>query len=365
MLAVQEYLNSGKSLDDLYEEFGVLSTHDISSGLVILNYGYDDSNKTHPIVKECRALVLDFHNNFALVARSFPRFFNLGEVENDPFDFSDFYVQDKQDGSLILIYYYPRLGKWFISTRKTFAQMPIPETNFTWEALVLKCLDTRKDDLHTFLNPDLTYVCELCSPYNRIVTPYADARLYLITAFRGEQELSYDELMTVNTRNRMKQIDTFCSNSLEQVCLYVDRRGQECPTYEGVVIRDSYNNRLKIKNKMYLRLHKLKTNGDLTPKHFFSMILDKDDDDFVSAFPEFNSEVQKYRERIVNEFSYLSDFWERTKSISNQKDFALAIKDYPLKHILFAARANNTHPMNLIENFKEKFVEYLCSEEPR
>lgn len=365
MLAVQKYLNSGKSLDDLYNEFNITSTYDKSTGLVILNYGYDDSKKTHPIVRECRALVLDANNNFNLVARSFPRFFNLGEVENDSFDFSDFYVQDKQDGSLILIYYYPPLGKWFISTRKTFAQMTIPDTNFTWEELVLKCLNIKKDNLHVLLRKDLTYVCELCSPYNRIVTSYEDTRLYLITAFRGEQELSYNELLTVPTWNRMKRINTFCSSSLEKTIDYVEQKGKEHPTYEGVVIRDKYNNRLKIKNKQYLYLHKLKTNGALTPKKFIGMILDKNDDDFISVFPEFSSEINRYQAIISNLLSDLSSVWERNKSITNQKDFALAIKDYPLKHILFAARANNTHPINLIENFRDKIIEYLCLEESK
>ena len=61
----------------------------------------------HPVVRECRGLVLHAQTH-DLVARSFPRFFNWGEMaeEMKGFDFSDFTVHTKEDGSLVLLYFF-------------------------------------------------------------------------------------------------------------------------------------------------------------------------------------------------------------------------------------------------------------------
>ena len=59
MLNVQNYLRSGKTLDDLTDELGIKSTPHENLPLVILNYSQIDSPKTDAIVRECRGLILD------------------------------------------------------------------------------------------------------------------------------------------------------------------------------------------------------------------------------------------------------------------------------------------------------------------
>lgn len=82
-MKVQEWLrNNGGNLELLEEQLGI--THNVhEDGRVILNYSQIDSPKQNPIVMECRGLILDKNNNWELVARSFPRFFNRGEIDTD------------------------------------------------------------------------------------------------------------------------------------------------------------------------------------------------------------------------------------------------------------------------------------------
>lgn len=107
MLEIQKYLLSGGSFCDLNEKLGIKPCYHPELPLVILNYDQIESPKLDPFVREARGLVLN-SNDFSLVARSFPRFFNWGEVpeEMDQFDFTDFTVQSKEDGSLALLYYF-------------------------------------------------------------------------------------------------------------------------------------------------------------------------------------------------------------------------------------------------------------------
>jgi len=79
-MKVQDWLrNNDGNLELLEEQLGIKATcHE--DGRAILNYSQIDSPKQHPIVLECRGLVLDMNNNWELVARSFSRFFNRGEI---------------------------------------------------------------------------------------------------------------------------------------------------------------------------------------------------------------------------------------------------------------------------------------------
>lgn len=89
MLKVQEYLSDYAktlgpqgALNKLNEELAIrVATHEWLP-LVILNYDQLDSPKTHPIVRECRGLVLEMET-WKVVARAFERFFNLGEAGID------------------------------------------------------------------------------------------------------------------------------------------------------------------------------------------------------------------------------------------------------------------------------------------
>ncbi len=98
-LEVQKYLRSGKTIEDLNNELGIMTAKHPVLPFVILNYNQIESPKTDKIVRECRGLVLH-SDTYDLVARSFSRFFNWGEVQEEMknFDFSNFIVQEKIDG---------------------------------------------------------------------------------------------------------------------------------------------------------------------------------------------------------------------------------------------------------------------------
>lgn len=75
MLEVQKYLKT-HSLEELKDEFDI--NYKEYDDRVILKYRIDSKPKFHPIVKECRGLILSLPN-FDVIARGFDRFFNYGE----------------------------------------------------------------------------------------------------------------------------------------------------------------------------------------------------------------------------------------------------------------------------------------------
>lgn len=344
MLEVQNYLSSGNSFEDLTAELGIKAAYHPTLPLVILNYSQIDSPKTNPIVRECRALVLttDTHQ---VVAKSFDRFFNWGEVaeEMSSFDFSDFVVQSKEDGSLALLYHYD--GHWRVNTRGSFAQDKMEFQSFTWEQAVCKALRMNSlDEIDARLGYDLrgcTLVCEFCSPWNKVVRKYEQPVLYLLTAFGvgGEMDVGYCEKLAVQLDVLRPTLYQF--TNIEQIQKFLQDQAAADPTFEGVVMRDRHGHRWKVKSPTYLGLHRLRGEGDnlYNPKHLLPFVLAGEESELLAYFPEAAEAFYRTKSRVLEAYVRLLHLWADHKDIEQQKDFALAIQGKsPFTFMLFNVR---------------------------
>jgi hypothetical protein len=327
MLETQKYLLD-KSLDDLKAELGIKVTQDPELGLVILNYDQIESPKTHPIVRECRGLVLEL-GTWRIAARSFPRFFNWGEVADEMglFDFGEFHTDSKEDGSLCIIYNYQ--GQWLANTRGSFGTDIMQFQDFTWREGFLRALGVDSfDQLDRFLDPRLSYVCEFVSPWNKVVRNYSEPTMYLLTVFRGKTELSRDKIRSLENIDRLFRLpQSYSFGSIDEISEYIRRIQAEDPTNEGVVIRDSGNRRWKIKSPAYLSLHRMRGEGDnlYNPKNILPFVLTGEGDELLTYFPEVKDRFLEIKAKVDLEYLKLFDVWQSAKGIENQKEFALSI----------------------------------------
>lgn len=348
MLNVQKFLIDNGH-DALYEQYKINTVFHETDPLVILNYDQIESSpKTHPIVRECRGLVLHSQTH-DLVARSFSRFFNWGEVQDEMknFDFSNFAVQTKEDGSLIVIYNF--CNEWRVNTRGSFARDNMQFQTFTWEDGILQAMGvSNRAELDMYLDPNITYVGEFCSPWNKIVRRYQQPVMYLLTAFRGMHELTHEECdklaleieytATSKIFVRPQRLDF---KSLEEVQEYLSSQAAADPTYEGVVLRDANNNRWKIKSSTYLGLHRLGSckDGLFNPKNLLPFVLSGEKDELLTYFSEVTERFNELELEVQQLYSQLEVTWRDCKDIELQKDFALAIKGRtPFTGILFDVR---------------------------
>jgi len=341
MLEVQKFLQT-KTFDDLNAELGIKVNYHEELPLVILNYSQIESPKTHPIVRECRALVLH-RDTHEVVARSFSRFFNWGEVQDEMhlFDFSSVSIQSKEDGSLALLYHFD--GKWRVNTRGSFAQDVMQFHNHTWESAICKAANVETlDDLGVALNKDITFVCEFCSPWNKIVRRYDQPCLYLLTAFDTqsgvELEPSQCDGFAKAAGLLRPVVYNFCN--IEEIQEFLQGQAEKDPTYEGVVIRDRNNQRWKIKSATYLGLHKLRGEGDnmFNPKHLLPFVLAGEEGELLTYFEEVREQFFELKARVYEEYADLLEVWADNKHIQDQKEFALKVKEVPFASVLFSVR---------------------------
>jgi hypothetical protein len=337
MLQVQEYLRSGKTLDNLKSELGVNYVVHDSYPLVILNYDQIESPKINPIVRECRGLVLEM-KTYNLVSRSFNRFFNCGEhvEEMKLFDFSKFHALSKEDGSLVNLYNYK--NKWFANTRGSFGHQKIQSSDITWHEGFCKALKVNNlDELK--LDPSLTYSCEYCSVYNKVVRMYKEPVMYLLSVFRGHQELSLDEIDLIKFDNFLFP-ERFLFNDIKHIQDFLNDKAKDDPTFEGVVIHDG-NLRFKIKNTTYMALHALKGDGDnlFLPKNLLPFILSGEEDELLIYYPEVTETYYEYKQLVDKAYAALLNTWRECWPIEDQKTFAIAISGKtPFTGLLFTLR---------------------------
>lgn len=334
MLETQQRLRAGGSLDDL----AIKVTKHPELPLAIYNYDQIVSRpKTHPIVRECRGLVLHSETH-DLVARAFPRFFNWGELadELDQFNWSDCVAHDKEDGSLCILYNFN--GQWHANTRGSFALDQMQFQSLTWRQGFCAAMGVQSlRDLDGVLDLSLTYVCEFVSPWNKVVRAYSEPRMYLLTAFRGTEELSHHETELLAGPFIKPQKYTF--NHIDQVTEWITELANTDKTYEGVVLRDSGNRRWKVKSPTYLALHRMGGENVYNPKNLLPFILSGEGDELLTYYPEVTKVYNALKNRVTGWYAVLEDLWLETKDIVSQKDFALAIKDRtPFTGVLFQTR---------------------------
>ena len=309
--------------------------------LVVLNYCQIESDKNHPITNECRSLVLEY-DSWQVVSRSFDRFYNEGETQAIDVDITEAVCYEKMDGSLIGLFYYD--NAWLYRTRS----MIMPESvmddfGTTWKGHIETALgQSYEATLNGF--EDHTFIGELTSPENRIVTKYESQQpRFTLLAVRdklgayvqGEGYITAVFLEGNSTWNRPR-IYKF-STMPECLAAAKELRNLE----EGFVI---YNGAgvpcKKVKNPAYVAAHHLRGEG-LTERRVLDLIIMNETDEYLGIFPEDKAKFQPY----LDAFDALSSSmrlyygWTITEGkLLTQKEFALRVKSSAIAPMCFSYR---------------------------
>jgi hypothetical protein len=241
-----------------------------------------------PLAGECRGLILE-KNTWNIVAFPFTKFYNLGEERAtsvlEKFDFTNFDVFEKLDGTLIICYWYK--FQWHFATRsnpvgnndysgcgKTFAQLVSDTIVRTYGSL---------ETFYTFLDMDITYMFELTTPFNVIHVQHKESSLTLLGV---RSLLNKKEKNLKSFQTPLKKVLSYSISSLEDIVEYVKSLNSEKLDSEGVVICDSNFNRLKIKNEKYFLVSSTSEHNLMSDKKKIEFILNGQLDDVEQYLPQ-------------------------------------------------------------------------------
>lgn len=361
MLKLQEALRSGKTPEEICVPLGINFKE--LEGKVIFSYDMIDSYKFKgdPIVKECRGLIL-YKDNWDIASYGFSRFFNMGEGGSDklPEDLKGCMVLEKLDGTMINLWFDRTSGNWACSTRnmiyaegpvnncstKTFAQL-------FWDGMEngTKLIDLLRKDL---VNKKNTYVFELMSPENRIVTPYRDTSIALLT-IRNKETLDEDVREDVVITARIFECKIVVGVPMTSWAEVLDMAPLD-PTFEGYVVvqeqKSGSHLRVKCKNPAYLALSKMVSS--ISERGFLEVVKLGKVDDTLAYFPEHTGHImkivdglKKVEEMVRADWAEMPPLNLSLESKKNRKEFAIAAYKKKFPNILFALLDNKTCLYNL------------------
>ncbi len=219
----------------------------------------------------CRGLILNGQGQ--VVARPFPKFFNLDEVvvtgEIPALPDESFVAYEKLDGSLGILYWIDDTP--FIATRGSFMS-----DQAQWAT---NLLHTRYAYILPLLDRSKTYLFEIIYPENRIVVNYGDRQdlvlLAVIDTETGAESVDLPDLGFTLVR----RFDGY--TDMEAI------RAVQIDNEEGFVLRFASGLRVKVKFAEYVRLHRILTQVSsrniweyLAANQPFDVILDRVPDEF-------------------------------------------------------------------------------------
>lgn len=283
--------------------------------------------------------------NVKVVCQGFDKFFNYGESYAATIDWSSAKVQEKIDGSIIKVWF-DGPDCWHVSTNgmidayKTDLMNPTEEFKSfgdLFDAAWKNSPYGRGDLIDAFGDREkYTFIFELVSPWNRVVIPYKDIKIYLIGVRDNDtgEEIDPDSLGYHFNRPKVYSFGTFDDAVKNAAMLPYDQ--------EGYVVVDKNWNRIKAKSTSYLAAHHLKNNGNVSPNNVLELIKSGEDKEFIAYFPEYKNHFdavnKKYTKTIEAILLAVDESKELKKTLSSKKDFATFVlqQDAKIRKYMFA-----------------------------
>lgn len=351
LLKVQEYLRSGKTLDQLYEEHGIFSR--LYNEKISLLYDQLAAKESDELANQCRGLVLDAHT-YERIAVPFFRFFNYGQGCAAPIDWDSAAIESKEDGSLAIVYHHN--NQWHMATRSMpEASGKAHDVDMTFSQLFDYTIEHMfgntggKNWLMRNQDPSLTFCFELTTPYNRVVVKYNEPSLTLLAVRSRESLQELDPRLFVSDLS-IPTPKLYNFNNLEHL-LQVVREWNPLEN-EGVVVKDDNFNRIKIKNPSYIAYNKLNDSLSTSARGCLEVVLLGKDDDVVPMMPPLIAnriiQIKDATHKLIN---IVEKEYEEIRNIKDQKEFALIAQKSLWPAALFSLRRKKV----------ESVREYMCS----
>lgn len=267
----------------------------------LILYGYTDRCTFDRAWDEyttiARGLILEKATG-EVVAKCFPKFFNLGEREetmlaNLPAELG-YTTQEKVDGSLGIIFNYK--GKWTVATRGSFYS---PQAQKAQELL-------KRYDLSFGIDESYTLLAEIIYPENKIVVNYgSNEALVLLAVYDREtgEEKSPMSLRLIEKITGMPGAKTYGMTINQMIKLQKNIPKDE----EGFVVRFGNGLRVKIKGEEYMKVSRILAN--MSPLSLWeAMYNGKVPKQYLMQVPEeFRHEYEPMVNTLENKYSSMQD----------------------------------------------------------
>jgi len=404
-MQIIEYLNKQlkthpleQVLSMLYEQYGITGkayqpVKLDERKLILLNYDLLENGtegcKFHPMTVECRSLVLLLENNYCkAVSYAFSRFFNYAPIADvkamehsflmKGIDISPYYLRmsatgefqtetlalNKEDGSLIVLYFEPISQQWFFRTRKMLfceevktefktidGQCISYDTGKTWLEFILETVGCESlEDLQSkmsHVSKTQSFIFEWIGKYNIQIVPQVGNKLVLL----GVSDLN-SMIVNVDSTTERLEIESrrlATLSNIEPVLSFKVTTIQEAQRYlesqanliEGLVLHQpEFGIRLKLKTQSYLDAFHLKSEG-FTTDRILESVANFTESKVTKCFSHLEGLAEALEElAIKRDIAIMSAqvLLDENNHLTIQKEFAEIAKTHLLCDLIFSAR---------------------------
>lgn len=340
-------------LRTLTEVYKIKATRD--GDLVSLKYDQHESPMHEPMVAQCRGMVVDVERG-VILAHPYDKFWNHGELHAAEIDWARARVQEKLDGSLMILWWSPFDLVWHVSssghptaggefgydTTRTFADAFWDTFQSLGMKLPAGCTGS-------------TFMFEICAKQNRIVVKHDAPRLVLhgARATAAGVEWSRSALEHVAGDLGWEIVKEYPIDSLAACLALVEEL--DPIKHEGFVVVDDAFRRIKIKSSAYVALHHLRGEG-MSQRRAIELWQKGETAEVLASFPEYTDETEVVRVQLDAAIAQSFALWNDHRTLPTKKDFAMAVKSSPLSGIAFklwALELERTPKMLALEDASE------------
>lgn len=340
-------LRDGVNFQELKDSLGMkYTTYD--AGYTTITYSQIESPKASMAVQQCRGVIFDKDLN--IVCRAFDRFFNFGEMQVD-LDFKNSKVLEKVDGSLIKFWHDRIANSWQTATSKSiYGEFNVVDHPLTYNQLVLKALNIETmeqfNNLCQGLDKDVTYIFEVTSPLNRVVTRYEETSLWYLGARNNKTgEYVYWECTIPN----VKLPKTYDLGSISECVQFVEKfKNLE----EGFVIYENNIPKMKLKSPLYVQAHLIRGEG-LTVSKISNLICLGEVDEYLSYFPNDKDIILPFVKNLDKTLQGIDEYFNKVKDISNRAEFAKTVKEYEYCSFMFKMYGTDKNARDVFLTFND------------
>jgi hypothetical protein len=292
------------------------------------------------------------------MAQPFNKFFNQHEGHCRIFRPEDFAADhlnlsfaEKADGTCIQVWWDNYKNEWRVSTLGSITTVGLHDTGTTFDTLFRRVVG---EGFFDKLVKYRTYILELCTKLNRVVTRYATDCAYILgirdvdgqLMTRDKIEAEYLANFANIPNLTLPQFGHFVDlgiTDLDKAQAYVESKTGEITLGEypeGFVVYDAFGPVCKMKNSNYLALHHSLSDAACTRKAVVTAFFKGTMDDLYAALPEeFQKAADKLKDWLADFIVYLNkevgpSF--KSQAFANRKEYALYVQGLPAREKMFS-----------------------------
>lgn len=266
-------------------------------------------------MRECRGIILEKGTNRIVCYTFNKNYDNISDLSGE------YMVEKSIDGTQIRLFYYN--GEWrYATTRCIDAKKSYW---FSEKSFYQLFQDASVALNYELMNKEYCYSFVLCHQENRIVVKYDVPKLYhvltrnMVNLEEVEQDIGVDKPEKWDIK-------------YEDVVKLSKGEDNFSFSFEGYIIRDKENRRLKVQNEGYKMVKELRGNVNNLFYRYLEIRRDGLVDIFLKNYPEYEGRIETYQKDLVRLFNFIYQFYV-SRHIKHEVDNDATPTH--LKHILY------------------------------